>query len=67
VPRPENQMPCCDAWRMAQQRGTDNEMYGALLWIEGETALMGCDLPPVQFCPWCGAEKPPKAQPENAN
>jgi hypothetical protein len=46
---------CCEAWEKAQQSGTDNEAYGRLLY-GADDWRMGCDLPPVKFCPWCGAE-----------
>jgi hypothetical protein len=56
--------PCCDAWAKAHERGTDNEGYGAVVgyWdFDGsgiEKPHIGHeDLPPVKFCPWCGAEK----------
>lgn len=51
---------CCNAWSKAQQPGTDNEMYGQLLRNYGGASNdwhIGCDLPPVKFCPWCGAKK----------
>lgn len=51
---------CCDSWRKAQQLGTDNEMYGMLLRDYSGTGAdwhVGCDLPAVRFCPWCGAKK----------
>jgi hypothetical protein len=44
----------------AQQRETDNEGYGALVTVhsfEGMTeASIGCDLPTMDYCPWCGKE-----------
>lgn len=64
-------MICFDSWEKAQQDGTDNEMYGALLSDHANPARvygniptnppdwhLGCDLPSVKFCPWCGANKP---------
>lgn len=48
---------CCPAWIGAQQRGTDNEMYGPALWRCGEEWRFGCNTPEVRFCPWCGSQK----------
>lgn len=62
---------CCPSWLRAQSGGTDNEGYGALLHDyanprrfgrveeprKPSTWFMGCDMPQVQFCPWCGAKK----------
>lgn len=55
---------CCDAWSDAQCAGTDNEAYGALLrragfdrHPDGAWLIGSSDLPPVKFCPWCGADK----------
>lgn len=49
---------CCDDWAKAHQSGTDNEMYGALVhYPQPHTPHIGCDLPRVKFCPWCGASK----------
>ena len=47
---------CCDAFRKANQRGTDNELYGAAIWmIDDNRFLIGCgDYPHISFCPWCG-------------
>lgn len=50
-------MNCCQAWEAAQQSGTGNEMYGHLLYQIGEQWQIGTNVPPVQFCPWCGADK----------
>jgi len=52
---------CCDAFARALGWGTDNEMYGALIYPstypDGQVTHwnIGCDLPPMGFCPWCGA------------
>jgi hypothetical protein len=50
---------CCDAWRKAQQSGTDNEGYGPLLYRsrDGDAWRIGDGLQAVYFCPWCGEEK----------
>lgn len=52
--------PCCESWNQAQQAGSDNEGHGALVYRRydnGQIEAMGCDLPPIRFCPWCGAKK----------
>ena len=51
----KDQLGCCFPMIDAQQAGTDNEAYGSLVSysLEG-IAEMGCDLPPITFCPWCG-------------
>jgi hypothetical protein len=58
----KTEMPCCSAWANAQRSGTDNEGYGSLLnfYSGDQDPHMGCDLPTVEFCPWCGAKKPPE-------
>lgn len=59
---------CCAAWAKAQESGTDNEQYENLLYRgnpandPGDSDLggrwyIGSTLPPVRFCPWCGAAK----------
>ena len=40
----------CQAFKDAQESGTDNESYGAL--VCGKQ--IGCGLPDAEFCPWCG-------------
>lgn len=61
---------CCIAWGKAQTFGTDSEAYGSLLRDYANPQRhrgvvmrppdwhMGLELPPVKFCPWCGAKKP---------
>jgi len=44
----------CDAFQQAQTSGTDNEGYGGL--IRGRS--IGCGLPEIKFCPWCGGNLP---------
>ena len=57
----EHQTTCCPEWLKAQQSGTDNEGYGRLIQVYPDgAASMGSDLPPIRFCPWCGADKRPK-------
>ncbi len=45
---------CCTTFDRAQQSGTDNEGYGRLMWVHAGIASMGCGLPPIDYCPWCG-------------
>lgn len=47
-------MDCCEAMKDAQQSGTDNEAWGPL--VRGTS--IGCGLPPIKFCPWCGRPVP---------
>jgi len=48
---------CCDAWGKAHEIGTDNEGCGELIYeIDGHSKI-GYGLPPIRFCPWCGAPK----------
>jgi len=51
----------CPQFIAAQQAGTDNEMYGALLYSDADGWAMGCDLPPISYCPWCGKPVPQNA------
>lgn len=48
--------PCCNSWEKAHEAGTDNELYGALVY---NCRQIGASdrLPPVNFCPWCAAPK----------
>lgn len=50
---------CCAPWEAAKQHGTDSEGFSALISADDldNTGLIriGCDLPPVSFCPWCGS------------
>lgn len=50
---------CCESWRKAHEYATDNEMYLSLVHEAegGAYPFIGSGLPPVKFCPWCGAEK----------
>ena len=43
---------CCLPFEDAHQSGTDNEGFGPLLRID----TIGCELPPIKYCPWCGAQ-----------
>ena len=56
-PRPPSL--CCNPFWQAMQTGTDNESYGALVaYWDGEFHI-GCNLPAITACPWCGGS--PKA------
>lgn len=50
--------PCCLEFQNAQQTGTDNEGYGRLISDYGRNGeyMIGCDLAPMNYCPWCGAD-----------
>lgn len=60
-----NLEPCCEAWAKAHEWETDNEAYAPLVHCNDEKDAkyaapypsIGSGLPPVKFCPWCGAEK----------
>jgi len=57
-PTNKAKQPCCIAWELAHQTASDNEGYGPLIsYDKDRNAEIGADLPPVKFCPWCGAEK----------
>ena len=47
---------CCRDMEKAFESGTDNEMYGALARDMDGYLMMGCDLPPIVYCPWCAKE-----------
>ena len=50
-----NDQECeCSAFLDAQKACTDNEGYGALIRAWNGSWLVGCGLPPIAFCPWCG-------------
>lgn len=48
---------CCEDWCNAQASGTGNEGYNHLLIHDGEFWRMGFKMPPIEYCPWCGAHK----------
>lgn len=52
---PDIAEPCCESWEKAHESGTDNEMYGSL--VCNGRQIGASDLPPVNFCPWCGSFK----------
>lgn len=46
---------CCDDFFKAQQEGTDCEGIGPLVSQERyQVWVIGYDVPPIAFCPWCG-------------
>jgi hypothetical protein len=49
-------LTCCDSMKLAQEPGTDNEGWMALVngSIDGLEFYTGLDFPPIKFCPWCG-------------
>jgi len=52
---------CCDAFRTALEAGTDSEEYMSLIEFKKGDWEAGNCLPPMVFCPWCGAKlEPPK-------
>lgn len=54
---PAEQQDCCESWTVAQQPGTDNEGYGALVGYLFGRWIMGSVPESPRFCPWCGAPK----------
>ena len=55
---------CCADMAHACLKGTDNEGYSSLVMctlvaMDG-TVVIGCDLPPARYCPWCGGELTPE-------
>lgn len=47
---------CCDAFEKVTEPRSDNEGYGRLIWIDETDVSIGCDLPTIDYCPWCGYE-----------
>jgi len=50
---------CCSSFEHATRSGTDNEGYGSLLYTPDFDRItgiwmIGCGLPDISFCPWCG-------------
>ena len=47
---------CCNDFAHARQMETDSDCYRAAIYeYEGELNI-GCGLPPIKYCPWCGKE-----------
>jgi hypothetical protein len=63
-PHHRNQVeePCCQPWETAHMLGTCSEGAHWLVWSSTHTGLpvIGTDLPPVRYCPWCGHSKTKK-------
>lgn len=55
---------CCDEFGQAQADGTDNEGHLSLIRGDDGVWTMGMKLPPIEYCPWCGAKLrlPPSAE-----
>jgi hypothetical protein len=59
----EVRQPCCEAWYKVHQDGTDSDHVQALISEnehgepEAGTGDGEGELPPIRFCPWCGARK----------
>jgi hypothetical protein len=53
VRQKEAVLDCCNFMRHAQQSGTDNEGYGALVNYFGGSYSIG-SFTSFEFCPWCG-------------
>lgn len=55
---------CCRQFLKAQECCTDNEGYGTLLKHYNDKFggywHIGCDLDPIDFCPWCGKKIVPE-------
>jgi hypothetical protein len=52
-----NRTLCCVDLVTAFSSGTDNEAYGKLASAYGDDPAsihIGCELPAIAFCPWCG-------------
>ena len=57
-----DQTICCGSWFEAYETGTDNEGYGPLAYAKPSGEFIGDALPPVKYCPWCGAAKNTETQ-----
>jgi hypothetical protein len=55
---------CCQAWARAHVGGTDYDEFYALLRYRPKKGagapVIGWNLPPIAFCPWCAARKTAK-------
>lgn len=61
----DNKQPCCETWAKAHTEGTDGEAWMPLVRYSVSSDItphIGCDLPDIAFCPWCGAAKAPNAR-----
>lgn len=50
----KKRLECCKSFGDAQESGTDNEGYGALIFVEKDYVSIGCNLPNINYCPYCG-------------
>ena len=50
------ELKCCPPMITAQKSGTDNEGWGPLIERFGGAWDIGCGLPDLQYCPWCGKD-----------
>ena len=58
-------LTCCAAMKRAQEEGTDGEGYmEAISWDDYPEVgyQISAQLPPIQWCPWCGTKVDTKAQ-----
>ena len=46
---------CCKSMADAFESGTDAEGYGPCLRISDDEVIVGIELPPISYCPWCGS------------
>jgi len=51
-----NNVCSCKEWDNASERGTDHEGYGPAITGNTDGFYVGCDVPPIRFCPWCGKQ-----------
>lgn len=54
----------CESFQNAQAPCTNHEMFGEAVRTWDGGFIIGPELPPISFCPWCGG-KPPTAQEVN--
>lgn len=55
VSKPHTDREGCRVWLNAQCRGTDAEMFGALIYESDGEWRAGSSLEGLEYCPWCGA------------
>lgn len=49
----------CSEFQDAQKKYTDNEGWDPLIYEWDNGWGIGSDLPPMNYCPWCGKSVPP--------
>jgi hypothetical protein len=47
---------CCLEFDRAREVGSDSEGYGRLIHHWDGKYVMGTDMLPILYCPWCGYE-----------